>query len=259
MYKVIKYFLCIICFIKPVFGAVVPVAKAVGKSSLASSSGNVGAIFQGITEQGVVKNTFLCGDSSVTESSIAGNNVEATDCSMSKVKEAIGFDISGGKTIQFLNNFTYWTRQKSQAEQNYQINNSQASDSDVTSYMQQNGWGAIGAFCIIISTNEILQEIIEPNTQASSGKIKVVAQLWYSGNNLIQLWSQDVAIINPGQGFTLAISNTADTNLTTALQASVGTSGYLGTIGKAIQPDNRNAQAYAAAVDSPRMVRIQTA
>lgn len=259
MSKVFKYFLCLMCLTQPFFAAVVPAAKAVAKNVSTSSVATAGAIFQGITEQGIVKNTFLCEDSSVTESSISGSNVASSDCSINKIKDAIGFDVSGGKTIQFLNNFAYWTRQKSQAEQNYQINNPQASDSDVQNYMQQNGWGSIGAFCIVISTNEVLQEVIEPDKQAGSGEIKVIVQLWYSGDNLIQLWSQDVAMLNPGQTFTLALSNAADTDLSTVLQASSTLSGYISTISKTMQPDNRNTQTYAAAIDSARMVRIQVA
>lgn len=271
MNKMYRAFLSISIMAGTVFGARVPVAKtigkspqssvvkSIGKSNQASPAGASGIVFQGMTEQGVTRDTFLCGEVSVTANSLAGANAESGDCSINKIKEAIGFDVSEGRTIQFFNNFTYWLRQKSQAEQLYRVDNPEASDSDVVSHMQKKGWASMGAYCVIISTNEILQEIIGQASLAGSKAVKVIAQLWYNGDSLIQLWSQDVAVMQPGQSFTIAISNAADADLSTSLQAFAHQAGYLNSIGKSMQPDNRNADSYTAAINSPRTIRIQVA
>lgn len=254
MNKMIKIIFCTFVTTQVSVCSVSPKAKSVGKSVSAQSTLATGIIFQGIAEQGISKDTFLCGDTSVTAASIAGTNFESSDCSINNIQDTIGFDISGGKTIQFFNDFTYWIRQKSKIEQDYQINNPGA---NVASYMSQQGWSAMGAFCILISTNSILQEIVGQAKQAGSGKIKVVAQLWYNGDNLIQLWSQDVAIMEPGQSFIVNINNSVDADLLTTLQNSATVKGYLSSIGTAVQPSNRNMNTYNAASDSPRTIRIK--
>lgn len=247
-------FFCSIFFMKAVLGVMSVLAKPTEQTNQKASAG---VVFQGMTEEGIVRNTFLCGKHSVTSAGTSGVTVAAQDCSAHQVLQAIGFDISGGKTVQFFNNFTYWLRQKGQEEQAYQINHPQATQSDIAAHMQSKGWGSMGAYCILISTNEILQNMVAPHKQARAGQIKVIVQLWYNGDNLIQLWSQDVAIMTPGQNFTVVISNAVDSNLITMLQESDHVQGYLKSIGKIMQPNNRNIARYHDAKDSPRMVRIQ--
>ncbi len=246
--------LCVIVSVQSCFGIVAtPAVPAAPVSSAASLSG---VIFQGMTESGVNRNTFLCGYSSVNSSQDTGHEVSGADCTVGAIQSAIGFDVSGGRTLQFFNNFTYWLRKKSEKEQAYRIDTPTATDGSVDAYMESDGWGSMGAYCIIVSTNEIMQEVVGQGKQASAGEIKVVVQLWYNGDSLIQLWSQDVAILNPGQSFTIAISNAVDSALPAMLQATSGIKGYLKVVGKSMQPDNRKKHSYNDATNSPRTVRI---
>ena len=222
-----------------------------------SSISSSGIFFQGLTENGVKKNTFLCGNNSATKSNTSGKNFQDSDCDISSIQNAIGFDISGGRQLQFFNNFTYWLKKKSQTEQFYQINDSLQDDA-LDSKMQSEGWSEIGAFCIIISTNQILQDTIFQSQKANTGETKVIVQLLYNGDNLIQLWSQDATILKEGQSFTIAITNASDDRLKSTFAADPSSlSSYLSAISKNIQPDNRNSDSYNNAEDSPRTVRIQ--
>lgn len=229
-----------------------------GASAVATPATTTGVVFAGLTESGVTRNTFLCGATSVTGSAASGTNFEASNCAITAVKAAAGFDISEGATLQFFNNFTYWLQQKSEQEQSYQINDS-LTGSALGEKMNSEGWGSMGACCVIVSTNQIVKETVYQSVVANSGEVKVVVQLWYNGDNLIQLWSQDSVSLKPGQSFTVAISNSPDARLKSTFVAGTGLAQYLAAINNDMQPDNRNEDSYSAATNSPRMVRIVAA
>lgn len=232
---------------------------AKGSSGSIVSQSSTGATFQGMTETGVIKNTFLCGQTGVGNiAGSGGQNFESDTCTINAIQTVVGFDISGGKTVQFFNNFTYWLQQKGQQEEYYKTNNPDlAQDPDgLENKMNSDGWAAMGAYCILITTNEILQETVEPTIVAGKGQIKVIVQLLYNGGDLIQLWSQDVALLEQGQSFVIGISNAADTNLPSAIKASTDSQQYLAAVSKAMQPNNRASDTYNAATGSPRTVRI---
>lgn len=189
-------------------------------------------VFKGLTEIGISKNTFLCGKTSVGQGSAGGTGFEAGDCNYNTIENAVGVDMAGGHTLQFFNNFMYWVQQKSQKiqaiEATREASPSQSGRDAETARLQQKvdqlndqaGWGTLGPQCVIISTSSILQETIEPGQQAGADQVKVVAQLWYSGDYLIQLWSQDVAMIPKGKGFTISLSNVSDATLKSAAGSS---------------------------------------
>lgn len=219
------------------------------KVSSQKNQKSAGITFKGVTESNVVVNTFLCEKDGV--------NFEAEDCTTDRIKNAVGFDISGGYTLQFFNNFTYWIKQKEKYEQQLKINHPylKANQDALAKRMQKDGWGLImpdgsvvgGAYCIIISTNPVLQQAIEPDKQVAKGesKVKVIAQLWYNGNNLIQLWSQDVQILSAGKSFSVKISSDPDMQLDVILAAKIkGQDDYISAVTKLVQPNNRNIEAY---------------
>ena len=222
-------------------------------------------IFNGISESGITQNSFLCGKQGVgtVSSAKGGTNFEAVDCDYTEIQGAVGFDISKGHTLQFFNNFTYWLRKKGDREQDIKSGDTNSTGgslttAEVTAKMDSEGWGSIGAFCIIISTNPTLQKSVLPDKQPEKGETKLIVQLWYNGNDLIQLWSQDVVMIKQGQNFTIAISNGEDSNLE-AILVDKDQSSYMKAVVGLMQPINRNSQAYQQAANSPRMVRINVA
>ena len=153
--------------------------------------------FMGIIEDGSVKkNNFLCPLSLNASGNVVCNNM---DTGMR------GFDISGGHTIQIFNNQQYWLQQKFERQQLLIVQN--YSGDRLTNAMTQEGWDHMGAFSIIISTDPILAKAIESATVSGTGQIKLIVQLWYSSSTGLELWAQDVKLLNAGQNFTILVSN----------------------------------------------------
>lgn len=202
------------------------------------------AIFQGLIETGVTKNNFLCSD----------QNGEQTSACISAGINSKGFDVSGGKTLQFFNDVTYWLSKQSQQEQ-LLATSKNYSGAALQSQMQSEGWIAMGAYCVVISTDPVLQKIAQPALKAAEGDIKVIVQLWYNGNNLMQLWSQDAQALTPGQSFTIQISSEEDTLNLSGNKTLGVVDTFLNNLN--LQPNNRLASVYNIAVNSPRSVKIQ--
>lgn len=258
MKNIIKNIVLILFFVPKICGSsnVKSDVSGTRKGDSSKSSQSIGGIvFNGMTENGVKRNTFLCGYTSVEKKSGGGVNVEADDCKVTAIKEAVGFDVSGGQTLQFFNNFTYWLKEKIKKEQSYKIND-QLDGDDLEKKMDSEGWGSMGAYCIIVTTNQMLQKVIAPDMVVDAGQVKVIVQLWYNGGNLIQLWSQDVKAIALGKSFAVAITNDEDSSLKQALTVSTKSDQYFSAVTSLMQPDNRLEDAYNAASTSPRKVRI---
>lgn len=153
--------------------------------------------FMGLVEDGSVnKNKFLCPLSLNASGNVVCNDMDA---------EMVEYDISGGHTIQIFNNQQYWLQQKFERQHILMI---QGYTGDrLSSAMTSEGWDHMGAFSIIISTDPIMLKAIEPNKQSAAGQIKLVVQLWYSSATGLQLWAEDVQILNSGQSFKILISN----------------------------------------------------
>lgn len=204
-------------------------------------------LFKGVQEAGISKNTFLC----------QGSQFSGSSCSQAHIDNAINFDLSGGKTLQFLDNFVYWLQAKDKRRQ-YIKTDLRYDGSALTSKLQQEGWGATSPYCLLVSTNPMLQKVVLPGQPAPKGSVKVIAQLLYSGSNLIELWSQDVVFVKEGESISLSVSNAADERLPAMLAESkkaTGVVNFLEELG--LQSNTREEQTYAMASDSPRMVRIE--
>ncbi len=201
-----------------------------------------GIIFSGLNESGITKNSFLSNEAMVP----------VPDA----IKKYYGFDISGGRTIQLFNAFLYWLKQKTQAEQVYWAQNPTLMQDEVENYVNNNGWGSVNAFSLIITTNPILQAAYGAIADASIASYQIVVQLWYCGQDRVQLWSQDVQTAAPGQSFQVNITSDAD-DAAVSIAATFDTNSYLQVVGSnVLQPGNRDSTTYANATDSPRMVRI---
>jgi len=153
--------------------------------------------FMGIVEDGSVnKNKFLCPLSLNASGNIVCNNMDT---------EMIGFDFSEGSTIQIFNNQQYWLQQKFEREHLLMVQGYKRDR--LSSTMTSEGWDQMGAFSIIISTDPILAQAIEPDKVAATGEIKLIVQLWYSAPKTFQLWAQDVQLLKSGQNFKILVSN----------------------------------------------------
>ncbi len=224
-------------------------AKSMSQKSLPKPQLSPNAlVFEGLQEEGIGKNTFLCPE-----------QASGAVCSQADVDGAVGYDIHGGKTLQFFDNFVYWLQQKEHRRQ-YVKTNLRYDGSALTNKLNQEGWGATSAYCVLVSTDPMLQKVVLPTQKAPKGTVKVIAQLLYSGENVLQLWSQDVVFMKPGQRFKLVVSSQEDNKLAAALQESshaTGVAHYIEKLG--FQKSTRKDYIYNAASDSPRMVRIQLA
>ncbi|MCX5924355.1 MAG: hypothetical protein NTZ68_02960 [Candidatus Dependentiae bacterium] len=198
-------------------------------------------VFQGLDDSAVKINTFSC----------PAGSTGSTDCSSADAN-SIGLVLSDQKPLQFFNNQSYWLRQQAQVEQHAQTV-LRRSGADLQTYMQGEGWVAMGSYCIFISTNRILTDVVMPAVKASADQVKVVVQLWYNGENLIQLWSQDAAVMPKTQGFKVVVSSAQDAQISTLPKLSDETN-FLDKIG--LQINNRTVQ-YGKAKNSPRSVKIQ--
>jgi hypothetical protein len=198
-------------------------------------------VFQGLIETGITKNSFMC------PLSAAGSQ----DCSNVDAG-AIGFKLTGSQILQFFNNQSYWLRQEVQQKQNLQTNQ-RYSASDLQAKMASEGWVAMGGYCILISVGHILNDVVMPTVQASGDNVKVVVQLWYNGDQLIQLWSQDAVVLKKDQGFQVLVTSDTDTQVA-QLPALTAETTFLGQLG--LQQNNRQPE-YMQAAGCPRMVKIQ--
>lgn len=156
-------------------------------------------VFQGIVETGVQKNTFLC----------SGDATDAIGCTNADAG-AIGFNVSGGKMLQLFNNQAAWYLLQA-THQQYLTQDQRYSASDLQQKMIEDGWVAMGGYCLIITTNPILTDIVMPSVTPTATQTKVVVQLWYNGEQELQLWSQDAKALKKGQSFQVEVSTDADT------------------------------------------------
>lgn len=217
---------------------VFPATKSVDPNAL---------VFVGVQESEVSKNNFLC----------QGAQFSGSICSQESVDGAVGFDISGGKTLQIFNNFSYWIIQK-QKRKEYIKENLRYDGQALENKLNQEGWGVVNPFCILVSTDPMLQKAVLPNKVAPAGTQKVIVQLLYSGNNLIQLWSQDVVFVKPGQRFKVEVSSEPDVRLALMIKESKSSkllNQFLAKLG--LDQTNRNEVTYNQAGGSPRMVRLK--
>lgn len=204
------------------------------------STPTLAVVFHGLVETGITKNNFSC-SSSVDQTC---SNVDSG---------AIGFNLSASQSLQFFNNQSYWLRQEAGIESDL-VTNKKYSGVALRNKMISEGWVAMGSYCILISVDPILTEIVMPTVKPSTAnQVKVVVQLWYNGDQQIQLWSQDAAILSKNQGFQVMITSDIDSQITLLPSLESQTS-FLGQIG--LQQNNRQS-AYGQATGCPRMVKIK--
>jgi len=196
--------------------------------------------FQGLTETGIDKNSFLCPAAD-----------QEADC-VNTDTEYIGASLSDTQPIQIFNNQSFWLKKEAQREQ-FLNTDKRYSGTSLSDKMRSEGWLAMGGYCILISTSPTLTNIVMPNIKATAGKVKVVVQLWYNGDNLIQLWSQDAAILPEGKGFKVNITSSIDLQVGQLPPIAKETT-LIGQIG--LQQNNRQL-IYVQAEGSPRTVKIQ--
>lgn len=204
-------------------------------------------IFNGLVETGVSKNNFLC--SSAHSDSV---NCIAADAN------AKGFDFSQNHMLQLFNDQAYWLHQEA-IQQQYVSQVLSYSGNDLQNKMTADGWGAMGSYCLIISTDPILTNVVIPSITAGADQEKVVVQLWYNGNQKLQLWSQDAAILSKNQPFSVLITTNTDA-LPGVSKTSENSSNSLRTsflFDLHLQQKNRTESVYLAATQSPRSVKIQ--
>lgn len=217
--------------------------------TVASSSLMAQLIFQGLVEQSDInKNTFLCPGS-------ASDGIQGCRDTQSA---AHGFDVSGGRTIQFCNNQQYWLQQEAVKAQ-YISTVRNYTGAELQQKLQNEGWKAMGGYAVVITTDPLLVNFIMPEVVAGSGQIKVIVQLWYNGSDLIQLWSQDAAVLADGTSFQVTLSSAIDSRLPGLFAGATTTTPSWQTtfLSKLdIQPNNRQASDYNGAAGSPRHVRI---
>jgi len=198
-------------------------------------------VFQGLVETGITKNSFKCPASAVG----------SQDCSNVDTG-AVGFNLVGGQLLQFFNNQSYWLRQEVQQKQNLQTNQ-RYSGSDLLAKMASEGWVAMGGYCILISLGHILDSVVMPAIKSSSDSVKVVVQLWYNGDQMIQLWSQDAVVLKKDQAFQVLVTSDIDAQVALLPPLSVEKT-FLEQLG--LQQNNRQPN-YMQAIGCPRMVKIQ--
>ena len=206
-------------------------------------------VFQGILENGVTKNNFLC----------TGDAVNIANCTSADTG-AQGFDLSNGQILQFFNDQASWLLLQAERQQ-YVSQNLRRTGAALTNKMQADGWVAMGGYCLIVSTNPLIADVVMPELQAGANQEKVVVQLWYNGNEQVQLWSQDAKILSSGQKFNVVVSTAVDSlpGITSTPQSST-TSLRFDFLSKLdLQMSDRKASVYNLAIASPRSVKIQGA
>jgi hypothetical protein len=154
--------------------------------------------FLGLNEDSsITKNSFSCPESLGAEGIAVCQN---------RSTQANNFKFNSPKTLQIFNNQQYWAQQKYKEQQLLMARGYK--DNDLDSTMANRGWSITGGFLIMITTDPLVTEQIEQKKVAKKGQVKVVAQLWYNGGSLIQLWAQDVAVLTDGQSFSISVSST---------------------------------------------------
>lgn len=202
-------------------------------------------IFNGLVETGVSTNSFLC-------------PANAPGC-VSPNTNTQGFNFTQNQMLQIFNNQTYWLQQEIAQEQ-YIGQALLYSGTALQNKMTSSGWGAMGGYCIIISIDPILTKIVAPTLIAKTGQQKVVVQLWYNGDQMLQLWSQDAQILSSNQEFTVAISTAVDPLSGISATPTSASTTFVDTFltNLHLQQSSRNQATYQAASASPRSVTIQT-
>lgn len=243
-------------------------------------------VFMGLSQDGSVKkNNFLCPLSLDASGNVVCQNMDAG---------MVGFDISGGHTIQIFNNQQYWLQQKFERQHLLIVREYQGDR--LSSTMTQEGWDHMGAFSIILTTDPVVLSCVNPEMIAIKGQVKLVAQLWYSASTGLQLWAQDVKLLNAGQNFMVLVSNSSSdlsddsaitviqttpslpipaaiplpslsdglTSVASTTKSSIAKSSttlenfkqqFLEQVG--FSPNNIDKNAYNAAYGSPRNIKIQ--
>jgi hypothetical protein len=202
-------------------------------------------MLNGIIETGVSKNNFLC----PTSTSSAVPCIDANQRYSNTV-------LVDGQILQIFNSQAYWVHEQANAEQ-YDTQVLAYTGSELEAKLQAQGWTAMGGYCILISTNSILTQIVKPELVAQKNQKKIVAQLWYNGDRLLQLWSQDATVVDADASITLEISNAVDP-LTEVKNLKQGTSlkdTFLYAL--PLQPANRDETMYQSASACPRSIKIQ--
>lgn len=203
--------------------------------------------FQGLIEDPSVSiNTFLCSPSAVG----------VTDC-FNVGSSAVGYDVVDSQPLQLFNNQSYWLTKKAAREHHLQ-SVERYSGLSLESKMTEEGWAAMGAYCIFITTDSALTQLVMPLLIAKTEEVKVVVQLLYNGQGLIQLWSQDAMLIPVKKSFNIVISAAID-NKTSKLSASSDSSkeeSFLEML--RLSQINRQPE-YDQAISSPRSVKLQIA
>ncbi len=204
-------------------------------------------IFNGLTETSISKNNFLCPVNS--SSSVSCTNTSSN---------AQGFNFSSSKMLQIFNDQAFWLHEQA-AQKKYASEALSYSGSELEAKMNADGWGAMGSYCIIVSIDPILTSIVQPNLKAKQNEQKVVVQLWYNGDNILQLWSQDAKVLSISATFSVAISNATDA-LSDVMNAQSNESKSLSETFLSelhLQQNSRKESVYQIATQSPRSVKIQ--
>ncbi|MBP6892505.1 hypothetical protein KBB68_02895 [Candidatus Babeliales bacterium] len=204
-------------------------------------------IFNGLTETNISKNNFLC----------PVNSSSPVSCKES-ITNATGFNFSSGKILQIFNDQAFWLHEEAVQSQ-YVSQVLSYTGSELQNKMNADGWGAMGSYCIIISIDPILTSIAQPKLTPKNDEEKLVVQLWYNGDGALQLWSQDVQVLQKNATFTIAVNNSSDplpgvidatSNSQTSLRAKFLSELHL-------QQNSRKESVYQIATQSPRSIKIQ--
>ncbi len=201
-------------------------------------------IFTGLSETGVKKNNFACPSSSSSSISCVSN----TNITSIMHDDTI---------IQIFNDQAFWLHEKATSAQ-YQQTTLNYSTTELSEKLSEQGWGSTGGYCILITSNPLLGSFIQPKLQPNKNQKKIIAQLWYNGNSSLELWSQDVQLLNSDQTFQVAVTNQPDAlnSLNETNQTKTLKNEFLQSLN--LQPNNRDQATYDAATDSPRSIKIQS-
>lgn len=154
--------------------------------------------FSGLSEDSSIdKNSFSCSSSL---------DAQGEDICQDRAASAVNFEFDGPRTLQIFNNQQFWVQKKYKEQQLLMARMSQ--EDEVDSTLKSRGWSITGGFLVVITTDSFITNQIEPKKVPAKGQVKVVAQLWYNGDNLIQLWAQDVALVKDGSSFSVSLTST---------------------------------------------------